>query len=407
MKLTTAYVRNLTLPKGQSELIEFDDDVPGFGVRLRDGGSRSWIFQYKIGAKQRRMALGKLSAIDVGKARDTAKDLYAKVRLGQDPAGEKAEAKATAHHTFGALVDEFLAVKKKNLRPRSYPDVERHLKTHAKVLHGLQIEKISLRDIATCLTAVENGSGGVTRNRVRTTLSTFFSWCISEGYTTANPVIGTTRAEETTRDRVLSPAELRTIWASLPADQFGDIMKLLALTGQRAAEIAGLRWSEIEEEGTATIIRLPGARTKNHRDHSVSLSPAAKAIVEKQARRTKPDGEPRDLIFGNGEGPFSGWSKAKDELDAAIKKANGNALPHWTPHDFRRSFATHASEMGVAPHIIEAVLNHVSGHKAGVAGIYNRATYEPEKRAALVRWADQLMAWVEGKESNVTTLRRA
>jgi integrase len=411
MKLTATTVQKLALPKGKSELIVFDDEVPGFGLRLRDGGSRGWIFQYKIGAKQRRIALGAVKAIDHGKARDTAKDLYAKVRLGQDPAGQKAEAKATAHHTFKAVADEFLAFKKKSLRDRSYPDVERHLVgnpklpggvCHAKPLHELQIRRISLRDIATCLNAVEKNSGDVTRNRVRTTLSTFFSWAIGQGYVTANPVISTTRAEETTRDRVLSPAELRTIWKALPADQFGAIMKLLALTGQRAGEIAGLRWTEIQDD----LISLPGERTKNHRPHTVPLSPVAQAIITAQPQRTTTDGKPRDLIFGNGEGPFSGWSKAKDELDAAINKANGKALAHWTPHDLRRSLATHSAEMGIAPHIIEAALNHVSGHKAGVAGIYNRAAYEPEKRTALNRWAEQLIAWVEGKETNVTPLRR-
>src|SRR5262249_55960418 len=153
---------------------------------------------------------------------------YAKVKLGQDPAGEKTEARAKAHHTFKAAADEFLELKRKNLRPRSYPDVERHLLKHAKVLHGLQIERISLSDIASCLNAVERSAGKVTRNRMRTTLSTFYSWAMSQGYAKANPVIGTTREKEISRNRVLSPAELRAIWNALPDNHFGTIMKLLA-----------------------------------------------------------------------------------------------------------------------------------------------------------------------------------
>jgi integrase len=402
MKLTATSVRNLTLPSGKTDLIVFDNEIPGFGVRLRDGGSCRFIFQYKIGAKHRRMALGSASAIDASKARKTASELYAKVRLGQDPAGEKAHSKSTAHQTFAAVAEKFLAHKKRKLRERSYPDVERHLLSHAKPLHGLQIGRVGLRDIATCLNAVETGSGDVTRNRVRTTLSTFFSWGMSEGFTTQNPVIGTTRAKEVSRNRVLSPAELRLIWGALPDDQFGTIIKLLALTGQRAGEIAGLRWSEVAGDA----INLPGARTKNHLDHRVPLSDTALALIAAQPKRTQDDGEARDLIFGAGSGPFSGWSKAKIELDAAVKKKLGKALPHWTPHDLRRSFATHASKMGIAPHIIEAALNHVSGHKSGVAGIYNRDTYEDEKKITLTRWADQLLAWVEGRESKVTHIRR-
>jgi integrase len=112
-------------------------------------------------------------------------------------------------------------------------------------------------------------------------------------------------------------------------------------------------------------------------------------------------------VFGSGEGGFSGWSKAKEQLDERIAATFGDRLAPWRIHDLRRSFATHAAEMGIQPHIIEAALNHISGAKSGVAGVYNRAAYEPEKRTAMSRWADQLMAWVEDRDSNVTPLKRA
>jgi integrase len=271
------------------------------------------------------------------------------------------------------------------------------------VLHGLQLAKITRQDIATCVTAVRTHSGAVTGNRVRTSLSRFFSWSIEQDIVDQNPVIGTKPVTEQKRDRVLSPTELRVIWSALGDDDYAAIMKLLALTGQRAGEIAGLHWSEVRE----LEIVLPGERTKNHRPHTVPLSDLARAIIEAMAarpRRVTTDGKPRDLVFGLGEGPFSGWSNSKDALDERIAETAGKPLPHWTPHDLRRSFATHAAEMGIQPHIIEAVLNHVSGHRAGVAGIYNRALYEPEKRAALARWADQLLAWIEGRKSNVIAL---
>jgi integrase len=403
MKLTAKLVRSEPLPAGKSEAIFFDDDVPGFGLRLREGGGRSFVFQYKLGAKQRRIALGSTGALDISKARDTAKDLYARVRLGQDPANDKADAKAKAGDTFEATIPLFLARQRERLRPRSYADLDRHLTKHAKPLHRLHLEKITRRDIATCLTSITANNGAVTANRVRASLSTFFVWTVCEGLIDANPVINTNRNQERPRDRVLSPAELRLIWKALEDDDYGAIIKLLALTGQRAGEIAWLRWSEILEREIA----LPGERTKNHRPHIIPLSDPARAILSARPRRTTADGKPRDLVFGIGDGPFSGWSKSKEALDARLEEAAGQPLPHWTPHDLRRSFATHAGELGIQPHIIEAVLNHISGHKAGVAGIYNRAAYEPEKRAALARWADQLLSWVEGRKSNVTTLRRA
>ena len=402
MKLTVGRISGLRLPPGKTDHIEWDDDVAGFGVRLRESGSRSFVFQYKIGTQQRRIALGAVSAIDIGKARETAKDLYARVRLGQDPASDKADAKVKAAETFAAIAARFLEHQRTRLRPRSYPDVERHLLAHAKALHGLQLAKVERRNIATVIAAVAENSGAVTGNRVRTTLSTFFSWAMMHGLVESNPVIGTMRNRERSRERVLQPAELRTIWNRLEDDHFGAIIKLLALTGQRANEIAALRWSEIHDNA----IVLPADRTKNHRAHVVPLSKPALAIIEAQPRRSNADGKPRDLIFGLADGPFSGWSNSKEKLDERITKAIGKPVPHWTPHDLRRTAATQMAEIGIQPHVIEAVLNHISGHRAGVAGIYNRAAYEREKAVALDLWAERLAAIVEGRDSNVVTLQR-
>jgi integrase len=406
MKLSARNVKTEPLPTGKTEAIFFDEDVPGFGLRVREGGSRSLIFQYKIGKKHRRMALGSVAGIDFADTRKTVEKLYARVKLGEDPAGDKAEAKARVAETFEAAADDYLELKKQELRERSYPDVERHLKVHAKVLHRLQLMKVTRADIASCLTSARKTSGAVTANRVRATLSTFFSWAMGEGLVEVNPVIGTNRNEEKARERVLQPAELRLVWNSLEADDYGDIVRLLMLTGQRLNEIARLERSEIDQKD---LISLAGDRTKNERPHSVPLSAPARSILEGRPVRLDDDGQPRKFVFGIGKGPFSGWSKSKEQLEERITKANGGKpLKHWTHHDLRRTFATHAAELGIIqPHVIEAILNHISGHKGGVAGIYNKATYEPEKRIGLVKWAEQLLAWVEGRESNVTVLRRA
>ena len=402
LKLTATTVRTLALPLGKREYTYFDEDVKGFGLRLREAGSRSFIFQYKIGAKHRRMALGTASAATIASVRKTAERLYARVKLGEDPFSDKAEAKAGAAKTFKAAATQYLDHQRERLRPRSYPDLDRHLTKHAKTLHELQLAKITRRDIAPVIANVAKNSGEVTANRVRTSLSSFFSWAMTQGLVDTNPVIGTARNKEHSRTRVLEPAELGLIWYALGDDHFGAIIKLLALTGQRAGEIAALRWSEIHDD----MIVLPADRTKNHRAHVVPISAPAGKIIKAQLRRTNAAGEPRDLIFGLANGAFSGWSNSKEKLDARIAEATGKTLPHWTPHDLRRTAATGMAELGVQPHVIEAVLNHVSGHKAGVAGIYNRSSYEREKRHALDLWADHLTAIVEGRESNVTALRR-
>jgi len=419
MKLTATTIRAAQLPRGKTEAIIFDDDIPGFGLRLREGGSRTFVFQYKLGTKQRRMALGSAAALKLPDVRETAEKLHARIKLGHDPASDKAQARAQAAQTFKPAAELYLEKQRAKLRPRSYPDLERHLLKHAKSLHELQLTKVTRQDVASVISSVTKNSGAVTANRVRGSLSAFFSWAMAQGMVDANPVIGTARNEEHSRERVLAPAEIRAIWQALENDYFGDIIRLLALTGQREAEIAGLGWTEVNEDK----IVLAGERTKNHRAHVVPLSEPAQAIIEKQEHR-----KDRDLIFGNGAGPFSGWSSCKNRLDNRIAKANdGKGIAPWRIHDLRRTFATYVGGgmpaheleklpardkdwtrgLGVQPHVIEAVLNHVSGHKAGVAGIYNRSTYEPEKKQALDLWAEHLLAIVEARSPIVVPLKRA
>jgi integrase len=207
-----------------------------------------------------------------------------------------------------------------------------------------------------------------------------------------NPAALCNRNPEPSRDRVLSSDELRQIWAALPDSDYGAIIKLLVLTGQRASEISDLQWTEIDFE--RNVISLAASRTKNKRPHRISMSPMVRAILEARPQNG------REFVFGAGQQRgFSGWSRAKANLDEAVK------IPSWRVHDIRRSVATHMAEIGVQPHIIEAVLNHVSGHKGGVAGVYNRAAYEAEKTTALSRWAEHVTAIVEGRDSNVTPLR--
>jgi integrase len=289
------------------------------------------------------------------------------------------------------------------VKPRSLVEIERHLLVHLRSLHSLPLAKIERRTIAARLFEIEQASGKRTRNSVRATLHAMYAWSIQEGMAEFNPVTGTSRAPEKSRDRVLSATEINVIWNALPDDHFGAIIKLLALTSARANEIAALRWEEVHDN----MIVLPAERTKNSRSHVIPLSEPARAILAAQPRRANADGQTRELVFGFGAGGFAGWGKCRERLNERITKATGKALPHWTPHDLRRTAATMMAELGVQPHVIEAVLNHVSGHRAGVAGIYNRANYEREKTIALDLWADRLMAIVKGRKTNIVTrLRR-
>ena len=406
MKITQMVAKRVVLPHGKREVIHFDDDIPGFGLRLREGGSSSWVFQYKIGAKHRRITFGKYPALDTAKAREQAAELHARVRLGHDPAGAKADARAHANETFEASARKYLAWQQKQVRPSTYGENERHLLRNLAPLHGLRIDTLDKRNIAAQLTRLTIATGPIQANRTRASLAKFLDWCLREGLVENNQALLTNKNAENTRSRVLDNVELAEIWRALPANDFGTITKLLILTGQRKREIADLYWSETDFERGE--IRLPAERTKNHREHTVPLASPAIALLEAQIRR-----HGRDQLFGAGHGGFSGWSKCKSKLDQAIlearKKVDKKAkpIPPWIIHDLRRAAATGMAELGIQPHIIESILNHVSGHKSGVAGIYNKSTYEREKRAALALWAEHVLALVEGRQSNITPLKRA
>jgi integrase len=208
-----------------------------------------------------------------------------------------------------------------------------------------------------------------------------------------NPAASTNKRAERPRDRVLSDAELKLVWNAVPDDDYGSILKLLILTGARAEEISGLQWSEIDKDA----INLPGSRTKNKRAHTIPLSEPARAIIASIERGK------RIHVFGRDDSGFYGWAKCKYRLDHKL----GDAAAPWRVHDLRRTAVTHMAELGVQPHIIEAVINHVSGHKAGVAGVYNHAAYRQEKREALILWAEHVTALVEGRKAIVVPMKRA
>jgi integrase len=224
--------------------------------------------------------------------------------------------------------------------------------------------------------------------KLHAALSIMFSWLQQRRRIEVNPMAslhppGAPKA----RDRVLTQAEIAKLWvaAGAAAEPFGRVVKLLLLTGARLNEVAQLRWEEVSED--ASTITVPGSRTKNHLPFDIFLPPAAREIIGSLPRR---DSCPFAFTT-NGRTAISGWSKVKRRLDAAM----GN-VPPWRIHDLRRTAATGMAELGVLPQVVEAALNHVSGHRAGVAGTYNRALYSSEKRAAWERWAAHLASIASG-----------
>jgi integrase len=409
MKLNDSIVADLELPAGETktgkpitDFIYFDDAVAGLGVRLRAGCQAIWIFQYRVGPKQRRMQLGPVKKLGADDARKHAKKLLARVTLGEDPQAEKAKAKATAACRFAAVVEAYVAhkaqaVKLGKLRPRSLDGIEHYLRKSWSPLHRFEVDAVELHNVAAVLKKIAAESGGTAAARARSTLQGMYRWAMGEGVAKKNPVIGTNVPQEAApRDRVLDAGEIADVWRACRDDDHGRIIRLLLLTGARRAEIGSLKWSEVDLEHA--VVRLPPERVKNKRPFVIPLAPLALQIIESVPRRVD-----RDWLFGHGQG-FTGWHMARlalaERVEARRAKAGLAPMKAWRTHDLRRSAATGMADIGVAPHIIEAALNHVSGHKAGVAGVYNRSSYGKEVKLALAMWAERVREITEGRRAN-------
>jgi integrase len=401
LKLTKTSVAGISAPAGKSEVRVFDEDLPGFGLRVLSSGKRAWIIQFRVNGRSTTKTIGRLEKMPVGTARELARRQLAQVELGVNPAEEKKTARERASDTFEPLAARFIRAKASMVRPRTLDQITLHLTKHWAPFNRRSVHDISRRDIAALLGAIAEHNGAVAANRARANLSSFFTWMIREGIAEANPVVGTNKqGDEKSRDRVLTGAELAAIWKACKDDDYGRIIRLLILTAQRRDEVGAIAKSEIGFDARKWTIA--GERTKNGRVHEVPLSNSALAILTQAINRE--GREDRDLLFGETARGFGGWSAAKAALDERIGEQTKK--DPWRVHDIRRTAATHMAELGVQPHVVEAVLNHVSGHKAGVAGVYNRALYAAEKRQALDLWAAHLDALITGKPtSNIVPMR--
>jgi integrase len=401
MKLTAKATAALVLPTDKNDHIEWDEDLKRFGYRLRKIGdkvARSWVVQYRHAGNTRRMTLN--SILSAREARAEAEKILAKVALNQDPQSERKRRASADRFTCSALAEQYLAVKKSEVRSRSFTEMQRYLQSsYFKPLHNIPVDCVTRRDVAARVLIIGRESGQVAAARARTALSGMFSWAMENGLCEANPTVGTAKPKEPpSRERTLSDQELLAVWQAAGDDDFGRIVKLLALTGQRRTEVGGMCWSEIDLGGSMWVI--PKERAKNKREHKVPLAELALNVI-----RAVPTVVGRDLLFGaRTDRGFTSWNEHKRKLDARL----GDQFKAWTLHDLRRTAATRMADIGVPPHVIEEILNHRSGHRRGVAGIYNHSRYEREVKAAVATWDRHLTALIRGREERkVVPIRSA
>jgi integrase len=411
VKLTDTVAAEATCPPGRKDMLLFDSELRGFALRVTKAGGKTFLLQYRVAGVSRRAVIGAWgSELTTAKARKKAETLRGTVRDHRDPVAERrrllreqreAEAKAKAEaaaaaaasaFTVGRLIEQWAALKLVERSASYRARVPRELRRALSDWLAAPAAGFDHAAAVQVLDDVKAKRGPVAANRLRAVASACWAWSMKRGSLSANPWRSTERpAEETARQRTLSDAEVADLWHAAGTLGFPwcGLLRALLLTGQRRGEVAGMDWAELDLK--AAEWRLPAPRVKNRRAHIVPLSPALLALLAEQPRMNS-----SSLVFEGARGTTpSGFGKVKAKLDKAMLAAaekEGRPLLHWTLHDIRRTVATGLQRLGVRLEVTEAVLNHASGSRAGIVGVYQTHGWDTEKRAALDAWGARVLA---------------
>ncbi len=420
--MPTATLTKRTVDAAKPEARDYfiwDDALAGFGLKVTPAGSKVYVFQYRIGGRgnsTRRYTIGKHGPLTPDQARTRAKVLGAMVEQGTDPRQTELDAivardvaqrqtdeqaRLDGELVFEKVASQWLAEYELDHRPASVGQarvsIDKYLRPKLRGKPMPHIKKTDLQAVIDSIPAARKAS----RQQVFAYASILFRWAMERGDIAENPVSSMAKQKGSkARDRVLADDELATIWQATDKlrTPLGAFYRVLLLTGQRREEVAGMNWTELDRASTTWII--PADRAKNGVSHVV---PLASDVVEEldrlalakqiQAKEVEPDAKrwPKSgfVMSINGAVSLSCFSQAKVALDAKIAKTCEGAEPlaPWRVHDLRRTMATGFQRLGIRFEVTEATLNHVSGARSGVAGIYQKHDWKEEKRAALEAWA--------------------
>lgn len=331
MNLIEENLELCTLPEGKSEKLYTDDNLAGFGIRVRRDAKgrtrRKWFFQYRAKAdgSQHRVNLGNVdrpAAVPADKARQAATAISVRVQVGDDPQKERKAAKGDRKRLFGDETLKYLddrkagIIGKRPMKLSTYKPAKRYFELHWSALQKRPVASITEGDVQEQLRQIIDKHGKTAAIRAKSNLSAFYVWALKEGIAKINPTINTHDiSENPPRDRVLEDHEISAVWAECRDNDFGRIVKLLLFTGCRRDEIGGLTWPEFNSD--TGVLTIPGARTKNGRRLVLTLPPIAAEIL-----RTAPRREKRQYVFGMAGGSFSRWSWEKLALDARLAIAS-------------------------------------------------------------------------------------
>ena len=442
MKLTERKIEELSVERGRRDRLVFDDAQRGLAVRVTASGGRTYLCQYTLRGHKWRVPLGACSALALSKAREAAAAIMGDVAKGRNPAAERKDAAAAERAkrardrlTLRVLIDDWNRLHLAGRRPRYAAEAVRALHyafsdqlddaaedlDRAAVVRAL--DALTRRRARKGTDGTGKPKGAAMTGRTAAYGRAAFAWAVKRGAVRANPFADLPIAKSVgKRERVLTDDEIGEIWraAGDAASPYGTIIRMLILTGQRRGEVAGMHWGEISDD--LTTWTLPGERTKNGAAHMVPLNAPTRDLLRgllpddgKETKREERRAAGALALPGAVGTPFAGWSKAKAALDKAVRDARTRAaapagtspapLVPWSVHDLRRTVATGLQRLGVRLEVTEAVLNHISGTRGGIAGVYQRHDWAAEKRAALDAWAAHVIAVAEGHAKSPTIVK--
>jgi integrase len=368
-----------------------DAELSGFVLRVSPTGARSYAVVYRNAeGEQRRYTIGDATTVSLADARDVARRVLADAVKGGDPEEEKLASRVQARRrrqapTFAALAQRFLDESVTRLRPNTLAAWRCILRAEISPTIGrLRPQEIQRADVRELIEHIASDRPTYA-NRVFELVRRVFSWAMEKDLLPTSPCMGLQKpAPERRRDRVLSDLEIRAVWAAAGEERLmGDALKLLLLTGARRDEVLSASWEELDID--AQVWRLPAARAKTGSRRTVPLSSGALEVINRL--HTSANGSPWLFPSPRTDRPLRLVAKAVRRIQQRSRTSG------WVWHDTRRTVRTRLAEMGIAPHVAEAVLGHVA---PGIVRTYNLHEPVPEMRAALEAWARRLRATVEG-----------
>ncbi|WP_121634329.1 tyrosine-type recombinase/integrase [Tropicibacter alexandrii] len=376
-KLTTKFIEGQK--PDPSKRLDFRDELmPGLVLRISASGTKTFCLHKRINGKMRRLTIGRFPIISLADARKRVQQVLYEIETGrfEDRTGIEIDTKPT----LGDVIPDYIE-KHAKVHNRDWKRKEALLAKFT-TLHSKRIDEIKRADVVKACDVIHK-SAPVSANRALAHLKHLMGWCVERGMIDASPIAGMKPlSKERSRERVLTDEELGALWEVFGDEgyPFGDCMKFLMLSGQRRAEVAEMRWPEIDLE--KRLWTLPSQRAKNGRQHTVPITDAMLDVLRRVPRFIG-----SDYVFTTtGKSPMSGFGRLKDRLDKELPEGT----EPWIIHDLRRTMSTNMAMLGVPQPVTEALLNHKTGVVSGVAAIYNVYSYADEKREALDKWNEHI-----------------